>query len=392
MLSITKPKRDPILIASAQANVLRDAWKRVRGSGGGPGIDGQTLADFDSDSETQMTKLAIDMERGGYRFTRLRSAVVPKENGKQRKLGIPTVRDRVVLQAIRLVLQPQCERAMHDSSHAYRPGRGAMTALDDISRAMSGGLSAVLETDIEAFFDNIDHRQLLADLRVMEPRAMESEIVREALRLSSGRWHARRGVAQGSPLSPLLANVALTSFDFAIAGRQRVAVRYADDLVVLCRDLAAAQQAMRDVQQQLSKLGLTMHPEKTRLVDSRAETFGFLGFEFHPDRLVPDAENLAKLRDSIAACCNPHRGDPWERRLAEINSLLRSFTWYYHRTDATRLFWGLDQYVEQLLQELEVEIGPPSRPWQETLVKTSRMRRVGWKGSSKRGRKGWDGY
>lgn len=391
-------KRDEIGQQVSNPQVLRSAWKQVRASAGGPGIDQVTIERFEASYDRELSRIAETLRQEAYRFSRLRKARIPKENGGERQLGIPTIADRIVLQAMRSVLEPACEARMHDCSHAYRPGRGAMTALDAIARGMTQGLQYVLETDIESFFDSIEHRSLLRQLERMEPQAKGSGLVSASLRLSAGRWGSRKGVSQGSPLSPLLANVALTSFDRALDNAEWTVVRYADDLVILCRSAGQTESALATAKHELASIGLRLHPDKTRIVDSRRDSFRFLGFEFHPDRVVPDAANLARLRDNVAAWCNPHRLESWDIRLENINALLRSFAWYYHQTDSRRLFWTLDQYVREQLEQLEVSIGAPEQSWKSRLVKMATMREVHWRGknSSKKSaakkRRSWNGY
>ncbi len=162
----------------------------------------------------------------------------------------------------------------------------------------------------------------------------------------------------------------------------------------LSDSIALAEQVLDMIKQELRTLGLEINPDKTCIVDSRHASFSFLGFEFHPDRIAPDGNNIAKLRDGIAALCNPHVQNSWESRIVAINSLLRSFAWYYHQTDSRRLFWTLDQSVSDSLVELEAQIGAPQKPWREQIVRMSRMREVSWRGTGKSKRKtpGWNGY
>lgn len=386
------------LIAKAVANLdsLVRAWKSVRAAGGCAGVDGITIEAFETGFDKHLKQIEVDLVAGRYRFSRLKRAQIPKSSGKLRQLGIPTVRDRVVLQAMRQQIEPACEAKMLDCSHAYRPKRGAMTAIAAVTTALAGGRNLVLETDIQNFFDSIRHPQLLRQLGAIDARCASSRLLIQALRLSSSFWSAKKGVAQGSPLSPLLANVALLSFDRSTQSNQWTVVRYADDLIVLSKTEEAVQRARQLIEKQLSELGLAMHPDKTRIVDSRLSAFKFLGFEFHPDRLAPDSANIGRLRNGIASICNPHSTLTWQTRIEQINALMRSFAWYYHQTDSRRLFWTLDQYVAECLAELETQIGAPPFEWSSQVVKMSEMRETHWLGSKRTGktRKGrmWNGY
>jgi RNA-directed DNA polymerase len=382
---------DSITESAAAEEVLLRAWRMVRSAGGAAGSDRQEIEQFALQEKKELTDIRDRMRKGKYQYSRLRYAPIPKSNGKFRELGIPTIRDRIVLQAIKLVLEPDCEKHMSDCSHAYRAQRGAMTALAAIEEGMRRGRPFVLETDIRQFFDSIRHTGLWRQLVAIDARVQKCPLVRAAMTLSTGWWPARKGVAQGSPLSPLLANVALIEFDRNIHRDEWTVVRYADDLVLLCHTHEEAAQALTTVERELKKIGLEIHPDKTRIVDGRAESFSFLGFEFHPDRIVPSGGNLSELRDGISAWCNPHSGHSWDERMERINGLLRSFAWYYHKTDASRLFWSLDEFVAEQLAALELAIGSPEHPWRNRIVKMSQMREATWKGSRRKGR-GWSGY
>lgn len=389
---LTTRHEDPIGLLAAEPERLREAWAAVREARGAPGVDRQTIEGFALASDSVLRVISDRLRSGTYRFSRLRRAAIPRANGKPRRLGIPTVCDRIVLQAIRQSIEPACERQMLDCSHAYRPGRGAMTAIAQVTGALAAGRHVVLETDVENFFDSICHRTLLADLAGMEPRTRRSKLLSATLALSSGFWASRKGIAQGSPLSPLLANVALTALDRELQSPNWTLVRYADDLVVLCASSEAAELALREVKRALAKRRLRAHPDKTAIVDSRRAAFRFLGFEFHPDHFGPDSANVAKFRDSVLGLCNPHQAADWDSRIQGLNSILRSFAWFYHQADSRRLFWMLDHFVVEQLSELESQIGPPEKPWKEQVVKMARMREVTWLGKSKRKIKGWDGY
>lgn len=141
----------------------------------------------------------------------------------------------------------------------------------------------------------------------------------------------------------------------------------------------------------LKPLGLRIHPDKTRVVDSRSEAFTFIGFEFRPDRLAPDESNLRKFRQAILQWSAPESSIDWERRLERINGLVRSFAWYFHRTDAVRLFWTLDHEILSELRELALRQPPPAG-WESRLVRLSSLRQVGWAGKRSRGRGQWNGY
>ena len=374
----------------ANSERLQEAWQAVRRAGGAAGVDQQTIEEFQTRREAAIESMHRSLAAGKYRFSKLRFAVVPKPTGGNRKLGIPTVSDRVVLQSMRLVLEPEFEKVMLPCSHAYRHDRGSHTALADIRVAMQERYVFVVETDIRHFFDSIRHRPLLEQLTRVEPRVRQCRLVQDAMTMSAGLFPARKGIAQGSPLSPLLANVSLIEFDRMMCGGVSRMIRYADDLVVMCKSQSEADAEYHRIGKELSKLGLEMHPDKTRIVDSRRQAFSFVGFEIHPDRIVPSESNVAELKSSIIGWCNPNINETWQTRIDRINGLLRSFAWYYHQTDSGRLFMGLDQFAREQLDELQSVVKPSVADWEHQVVRIGTIRDVVWKGSKKQ--KGWNGY
>jgi group II intron reverse transcriptase/maturase len=376
----------------SEAGVLEKAWKSVSAAGGGPGLDGVTLAQFQAQSTARLQQMRATVARGRYRFSRLKTAIIPKSNGKERTLGIPIVADRVVLQAIRQTIEPLCEPLFLNCSHAYRPNRGAQTALSQMTAAMAEGYQWVLEADIENFFDSIQHAALSKQLHTVQSGLGDERLIRQSMGLSRGWWPMKKGVCQGSPLSPLLANVALQSFDQALVASGQRLIRYADDFVVLCRDEAAAQEAQRQAACALGAVGLRLHPNKTRIIDNGRCSFRFLGFEIQPDRIAPAAENIAQLKSGILAWCNPQAMWPWEERVQQVNALLRSFAWYYHQIDTRRLYLTLDAFAIEQLAGLAASLGRDSSTVPSELIRISEMREVSWASQRKRRPPSWGGY
>jgi len=372
---------------------LTHAWNSVRASDGCAGCDGQEISDFSKNNQQLLEHISKRILADRYSYSRLRLAKIPKSGGKLRKLGIPTISDRIVLQSIKRNIEPECERHLLPCAHAYRPKRGIHTALTDISTLMGQGFSFALESDIQTFFDSISHQHLRAELGQINRDFPKLKLVRGALTMSTGMWAAKKGISQGSPLSPLLANVALIDFDREMIGAGHRLIRYADDFIVLSRTSAGSEQALKDAEKLLRKMKLRLHPEKTHLLDSRRESFRFLGFEFHPDRIVPTAENLAELRSGIVAWSNPHASFDWHQRIERINGLLRSFAWYYHQTDSKRLFWSLDTFVLEQLEQLESKVECPEHGnWRSRIIRISEMREISWRGKRGSKKRGWNGY
>ena len=268
---------------------LQRAWERVKDNAGAAGVDGMTVARFDRDAATYLQALNKDLQGKTYRPSPVRRVMIPKSSGGQRPLGIPTVRDRIVQQALRQILEPIFELKFSTCSHGFRPERGCHTALAIVDRAVRGGYKWVVDADIRSFFDSVDHEKLIdavadeiADGRILK---LIRQILKSGVQLPSvhGIEPTDEGTPQGGPISPLLANIFLHKFDMQMVKAGYGLVRYADDWVVFARSEGEAREALAKARQILEgDLGLTLHSEKTRVV-SVASGFEFLGFHYFVD-------------------------------------------------------------------------------------------------------------
>lgn len=262
---------------------LRRAWVEVRAGRTradrhkGAGVDGVTVADWETHWQARVGDLQASLLHGTYRPSPLLWFDVPRrEPGRTRRLGIPTVTDRVIQRAVKNVLEPIWEKVFLSCSHGFRPNRSVFTAVAHVLWHQERGLCWVADADVEACFDTIVHRRLLAQL---EPLGDERVLALIAGWLELGAAAAGRGVAQGAVISPLLANVYLHPFDVAIVGRGLALVRYADDLVVMCANPHDARRALAVVDQALAGLDLSLNREKTAVVPF-GPRFSFLGAQF----------------------------------------------------------------------------------------------------------------
>lgn len=379
----------PLIQGASRLDCLNTAWKLVRAAGGSSGRDGETIDAFKRLVPNRLEQISKQVASGSWRFQRLRSAMIPKDNGEMRKIGIPTVADRVVLQAIRLNLEPFCESQFHDSCHAYRPRRGAETAIDSLAHALSSGLVFVAETDIRHFFDTIRHQNVFEMLREFAPEYSKSPLLQSAMRINSGFWPSRKGLAQGSPL---LANVSLIEFDRIVSSQGVRLIRYADDMLMLAASQKKAEQTLNRASKTLQAMGLTLHPQKTRVLDSRIDEFEFLGFRFEPDRLTPTAQNWNRLHEEIRRLCSPEIHLPWSERVGRINALLRSFSWYYQKADCGRMLWNLDGFICEQIKNLSTVTGQPEAVALQKLLTASQLRNARFSGQPKQSRVRWNQY
>jgi RNA-directed DNA polymerase len=359
-----------------RGDVLWEAWKRVRTNRGAAGVDKQTLAEVEAlGVQRLLDGLADDLKAGCYRPAPARRVDIPKPAGGKRPLGIPTVRDRVVQQAAKLVLEPIFEADFLPVSFGYRPKRSATDALEAIRVAFPDGYVWAVEFDIADFFGSISHDVVmgLVERRISDRRTLK--LIRSWLgagvMVDGAFQETVSGTPQGGVVSPLLANIVLHELDRALVGRNGVFVRYADDGVVMCRSRAHAEQALALVSQILSGLGLALHADKTKIVDLREgrEGFDFLGCHFHArmsGRLWeqrgirryylhrwPSQRSMKRARARIRALTGSNRCHRDIREIiAMINPILYGWGNYFKTGNAARKFNQLDRYVVWRLKRL----------------------------------------
>jgi group II intron reverse transcriptase/maturase len=357
---------------------LQRAWQQVAANDGAPGSDGLTIAKFRENADQRLEQLAADLRAKTYRPQPVRRVFIPKSGGGQRPLGIPSIRDRIVQQALRQILEPIFEAKFSSRSHGFRPEKGCATALSVVDRAIRHGYQWVVDADLQAFFDTVDHRKLIAALNEEIADGSVLNLVTQILKAgvvlpeTAAVEPTELGTPQGGPLSPLLTNVYLHQFDTRMVQAGYGLVRYADDFVIFARSEAEAVAALTLARQVLEEeLGLRLHLEKTRVV-SVAHGFEFLGFHYFRD---PRTEQLRKevrpksarrFREAIRARTPrlKNQRKPKARRLtvrrlakhqslrrliADLNRFLRGWHWYFKAvwSPYATPFRDLDGYVRQ---------------------------------------------
>jgi len=348
---------------------LRAAYRLAKANNGAPGIDGATFAAIEAGGlERFLAEVRDALVTRTYRPARVRKHAIPKDGGKVRVLSIPTIRDRVVQGAFKLILEPIFEADFQPGSYGYRPRRAAHQAVARVAREIAHCKTRVLDLDLRAFFDHVRHHLLLAKVarRVSDPDVLR---VQRAMLQSIGK----KGVPQGGVLSPLLANVYLNEVDRMLERARETTrdaythieyARYADDLVVLIdghpRHAWLQRAALQRLREELAKIQIDVNEDKSRIVDlTKDEGFGFLGFEFRRvrsrrgvwrPRYTPQVKRRTELLGKLREVFRRHRSQPAARIVAQINPILRGWVRYFAIGQSDRCFGFVRSWVEKKLR------------------------------------------
>lgn len=324
------------------------------------GVDGQSCEDFDEYLLVETTKLSESLKAQTYRPSPVRRVHIPKPGSpnETRPLGIPTVRDRVVQRAIVNVIEPILDHQFHERSFGFRRQRSAHDALGIVEGKIQEGYHYVVDADLKGYFDTIPKDRLLALVKEhISDRPMLKLIklfldqkIMEELR----EWTPVTGVPQGAVLSPVLSNLYLNPLDHHMAEEGFEMVRYADDFVVLCRSQNEADEALEKITAWVEQAGLTLHPTKTKIVDSREKSFSFLGYSFRGEKIYPRRESLAKMKAKIVELTPRKRNGSIESISAELNRVLKGWFNYFRHCRWT-IFKDLDARIRARLRRLQMK-------------------------------------
>jgi RNA-directed DNA polymerase len=355
-----------------RSDVLWEAWRRVRSNRGAAGVDAETIQAIEQyGAEQWVAEIQAVLRAGEYRPQPVKRRYIPKADGKQRPLGIPTVRDRVVQMAAKLVIEPIFEADFEAHSYGFRPKKSAVQALEAIREAGNRGNDFVIDADIQGYFDSIDQTKLmvLVEERICDRRVLK--LIRQWLRagvMEEGEVRTTlAGTPQGGVISPLLANIYLHLLDRLWAkkcGSLGVLIRYADDFVVMSPTESKAKEALRQIEFVMSKLGLTLHPDKTRTVDLRRGqgSFVFLGCTIRKKRSIlrnprwycmhrwPSPKARQRLRDRVREITDRRSsGEDVKQIIAKLNPVIRGWGNYFRTGTCTREFHRMDDFVYRRL-------------------------------------------
>ena len=361
-------------------DVLRFAYERCRANRGKPGVDRQTFADIEEYGlEQWLDELTMELRSGTYQPLPVRRVYIPKPDGKQRPLGIPSIRDRVVQMAAVLVLEPIFEADLEPEQHAYRPDRSALDAVRQVERLIRSGHTEVVDADLSGYFDSIPHSELMKSLsrRISDSRMLRliKMWLEAPVEERDGRGNRHRttrnkdqgmGTPQGAPISPLLSNIYMRRFvkGWKTGGHQQRLdariVNYADDFVICCR--GTAEEAMSVMRGMMSKLKLTVNEQKTRLCRLPEETFDFLGYTLgrNYDRRTgesylgprPARKKIKRLCDEIGELTTRRKTFlAVEELTGRINRKLRGWSNYFRIGTVSQVYRGIDSHVRYRVRQ-----------------------------------------
>ena len=334
---------------------LHAAFTRVKANRGAPGVDHVTVAMYAQRLDANLAALSATLRDGTYRPQPIRRLWIPKGPRERRPLGIPTVRDRVVQTALRLVLEPLFDATFAPHSYGFRPQRSTKHALRRVVMLLQAGYRHVVDADLRAYFDSIPHAPLQArvaskvsDRRVL---ALVEAFLQQPIFEGLAQTRPDEGTPQGAVISPLLANVYLDPLDHLVAAAGVEMVRYADDFVILCRTPEDAQQALAIVQRWTVAAGLQLHPEKTHLVDMQQPGgFDFLGYHFERDRRWPRKKSQQKLKDAVRQKTRRTNGHSLAVIIEDVNRTLVGWFQYFKHSHSS--FQSLDAWIRMRLRSI----------------------------------------
>jgi RNA-directed DNA polymerase len=361
-------------------DILRHAYEVARANAGAPGVDGMTFAAIEASGlEAWLAGLREELVSKTYRPNPVRRVMIPKPHGGgERPLGIPTIRDRVVQTAAKLVLEPIFEADFEDNAYGYRPVRGAVDAVKEVHRHICRGYTDVVDADLSRYFDSIPHSDLMkavarriADRHVLRliklwlKAPIEERDEGNGRRRIGGGKSNTRGTPQGGVASPLLANIYMNRFlkHWRLTGRGEAfrarVVAYADDFVILSRGRAA--EALAWTKAVMMKLGLILNEAKTSLKNARQERFDFLGYSFGPHRYKangkwylsasPSKKSMQRFKTTVGQMLVPGNNDPWPEVRDTLNRSLLGWSNYFCYGTCRSAFRAVDRYVYERVRD-----------------------------------------
>lgn len=332
---------------------LRSAWKRVKANKGAPGIDGIAIEDLPAYLRAHWEDIRYQLETGRYRPQAVRRVEIPKDDGGKRLLGIPTVMDRVIQQAIAQVLTPILDPGFSESSFGFRPGRNAHQAIKQVQGHVKAGYAIAVDIDLAKFFDTVDHDVLMSIIgRTIRDKALLALIgryLRAGVLVGEHIEPSDIGTPQGGPLSPLLANILLNELDHELERRGHRFARYADDMVILVKSQRAGDRVMQSLTRYLEgRLKLKLNPAKSKV--AKMSDCGFLGFTIIRGKIRWLDKKLAAFKHRVKELTGRSWGVSMATRLRKLGQYVRGWLGYFGISEYYRPIPELDEWIRRRIR------------------------------------------
>lgn len=348
---------EDLLEAMLRPDNLTEAWKNVRRNNGAPGIDGIRVEDYPVHVRAKWPDIVCQLREGTYRPAPVKRVVIPKPDGGERQLGIPTVQDRHIQQALLQILTPLFEARFSDASYGFRPGRSAHQAVEAARNHIAAGYEWVVDIDLEKYFDRVNHDILMSRVRRVVKDLRIVRLIRSYLNagvMENGVCvRSDEGTPQGGPLSPLLANILLDDLDKALEQRGHRFVRYADDCNIYVKSSRSGERVMAGVRDYLEKkLKLKVNEKKSAV--ARPKDRKFLGFSFMKRkgqilvRIAP--RSIERFKENVRRYTRRNWSIDLDRRLHVLNRYLRGWLGYYRKIDTPSVLQELDEWIRRRLR------------------------------------------
>jgi group II intron reverse transcriptase/maturase len=350
----------------------------VKKAKGAAGIDKQSLSDFASNLSDNLDRLLLELQTKQYRPQPVRRVEIPKDGGGVRLLGIPTVRDRVVQQALNDLLTPIFEEQFHPSSFGYRPNRSCHDAINKATMFIRRyGLEHVVDMDLSKCFDKLDHGLILKSIRKRVTDSSILELINQFLKsgvMVDGHWQQTEiGSPQGGVISPLIANIYLDAFDQEMRSRGHRIVRYADDILIFCRSRKGAENAFFQASKILEEaLKLSVNESKSHIAYS-GEGVKFLGVEIGSQYTRIQAKKLTALKKTLKQMTKRNGGKPLSRVIRELNPVLRGFSQYFRVANSSKAFRQIAGWLRRRLRSIQLRL------WKNARRLHRRLKQLGYK-------------
>jgi RNA-directed DNA polymerase len=352
----------------ARRDTMQQSWELVKRNQGAAGVDEISVERFNAQADKYLQEIVLGLKGGTYRPEAIRRRYIPKgnDNKETRPLGIPTVIDRTVQGAVKLLIEPIFEVEFLSSSYGFRPGRGCKDALREVEGYLKEGYTWYVDADLKSYFDTIPHEKLMDRVKEKIADGRTLELIRMFLKQNImeelKEWTPVNGTPQGAVLSPLLANLYLHPLDQHMKDAKYRMIRYADDFVILCANQEEAQKALEMIKEWVQENGLMLHPEKTRIGNciEMGQGFEFLGYRFENGNKQVRKKSLDKLNDKIRALTKRSSGQSLHKTIKELNQILKGWFEYFkhaHQWTFERLDGRLRRRLRAILRKREKRPG-----------------------------------